>query len=52
MAYLRDARVITTSILKDRTDDPPLLSAFCQWMRQQRGTCEVTLSDYSRYLRE
>ena len=52
MAYLRDARVITTSSLKGRTDDPPLLSAFCQWMRQQRGTCEVTLSDYSRYLRE
>ena len=52
MAYLRDARIITTSTLKDRVDDPVLLSAFCQWMRQQRGTCEVTLSDYSRYLRD
>lgn len=52
MAYLRDARIITTSTLKDRVDDPVVLSAFCQWMRQQRGACEVTLSDYSRYLRE
>jgi len=52
MAYLRDARIITTSTLKDRVDDPVLLSAFCQWMRDQRGTCEVTLSGHRRYLRE
>lgn len=52
MAYLREARIITISTLKDRVDDPVLLSAFCQWMRQQRGACESTLSDYSRYLRE
>jgi len=52
MAYLRDARIITTSTLQDRVDDPVQLSAFCQWMRQQRGTSETTLSGYSRYLRE
>jgi site-specific recombinase XerD len=52
MAYLRDARVIASPTSKDRVDDPVLLSAFRHWMRQQRGTCETTLSGYSRYLHE
>src|SRR5579864_6279091 len=35
LTYLRDARIITKRSIKP--DDPVLLSAFCQWMRQQRG---------------
>src|SRR5262249_26349063 len=31
---------------------PSPITAFCQWMHQQRGTCESTLSNYTRHLRE
>jgi site-specific recombinase XerD len=31
---------------------PPLIAGFCQWMHQQRGTCESTLSNYTRHIRE
>src|SRR5207302_5076970 len=32
--------------------DPALLLAFCQWMRQQRGATDLTLHQYSIYIRE
>lgn len=31
---------------------PPLLVSFCEWMRQQRGTCESTLSNYAIHICE
>lgn len=31
---------------------PPLITGFCQWMRQQRGTCTATLANYEVHLRE
>jgi integrase/recombinase XerD len=43
LAHLRDAGIITASAITKVVDDPVLLSAFCQWMRQQRGSCEATL---------
>src|ERR1019366_7496672 len=32
--------------------DPVLLVAFRGWMRQQRGTCDATLYNYSLHLRD
>jgi site-specific recombinase XerD len=50
---LRDARIVTTTpAMKDAVPDPALLSAFCRWMREQRGTCEATVSNYGRHSRE
>jgi len=50
LTYLRDARIITKRSIKPH--DPALLSAFCQWMHQQRGICDVTLHNYSIYIGE
>lgn len=52
LSYLQEARIITASAIKDPVDDPVLLSGFCQWMRQQRGTCDATLYNYSIHIRE
>jgi integrase/recombinase XerD len=52
LTYLRDAQMISASALHDAVQDPVLFSAFSQWMRQQRGTCAATLSNYRRPIRE
>lgn len=52
LTYLRDTRVITLPSVEPHVQEPALLSAFYQWMRQQRGTCEVTLQNYSVHIRE
>lgn len=45
LSYLRHAEVITTPVAA-APHAPALLIAFEQWMRQQRGTSEVTLDKY------
>jgi hypothetical protein len=52
LTYLRDARVITLPSVEPHDQEPALLSAFYQWMRQQRGACEATLQNYSVHMRE
>jgi integrase/recombinase XerD len=42
--YLRSTGSLTASI--EPNQDPPLLVAFRQWMRQVRGTCDRTLYYY------
>lgn len=42
--YLRSTGLLTVSI--EPNQDPPLLVAFRQWMRQQRGSCDSTLHLY------
>jgi integrase/recombinase XerD len=44
--YLRHAGVVATPGTPPAPQDPALLIAFGQWMRQQRGTSEVTLAKY------
>jgi hypothetical protein len=39
LRYLRDCGIIGVFTNKDPIQDPVLLSAFCRWMRDQRGTC-------------
>jgi integrase/recombinase XerD len=50
VSHLRDVGVIAAPASNDR-EDPDLLSLFNQWMRQQRGTCSATLSNYGIHLR-
>jgi integrase/recombinase XerD len=52
LTYLQDTRIITLPSVEPPVHDPAPLLAFCQWMHQQRGTCDVTLSAYSIYIRE
>lgn len=52
LTHLRDARIITLSSVQPPVHDPALLSAFCQWMHRQRGSCDRTLYTYSIHIRE
>ena len=53
LRYARFADIVTT---RGRTEevivDPALLVAFGGWMRQQRGTCDATLYNYSLRVRD
>jgi len=51
LTYLREARIIALHA-QPPVHDPALLLAFCQWMRQQRGATDLTLHQYSIYIRE
>ena len=50
LTYLRNARICTS--VDPPIHDPDLLSAFRQWMRQQRGAGDATLRNHSIYIRE
>jgi len=52
LKQLRGAGVITGSVADPTGQDPILLTAFCQWMRQHRGTCDLTLYNYSLSIRD
>lgn len=47
--FLRHLQAINEPAIKERAatvSDPPLSDEFCQWMRVQRGTNELTLKNY------
>jgi len=46
LSHLRGAGVITARVVDVPPPDPALYTAFCEWMRQQRGTCDRTLYNY------
>jgi integrase/recombinase XerD len=50
--YSRCADLVTTRVVEQVVADPDLLVSFCAWMRQQRGTCNATLYNYSLHLRD
>lgn len=50
--HIRDAGIISAVAVEKTADDPPLLSAFCHWMRQLRGVCEGTLYNYRIHIRK
>lgn len=52
LKHLRDAGVIIAPVAEPTTQDPDLLTEFCQWMRQQRGTSDPTLNNYSPSIRD
>jgi site-specific recombinase XerD len=49
--YLRRTGVLTGPIQEESIEAPALLVSFGRWMRQQRGTCDATLQNYSLDLR-
>ena len=51
LRHLRATGVITACVTDVSQPDPVLVMAFCQWMRQQRGTGDQTLANYSRPIR-
>src|SRR5262245_10843052 len=52
LRYARFADIVTTRIAEETIVDPALLRSFCDWMRQQRGTCDATLYGYSIPIRD
>jgi site-specific recombinase XerD len=52
LRYARFADIVTTRGVQEVVVDPVLLVAFRGWMRQQRGTCDATLYNYSLHLRD
>ncbi|MET0165423.1 MAG: site-specific integrase, partial [Vicinamibacterales bacterium] len=52
LMHLQDAGLIDRSAVESPVATQLLIAGFCQWMHQQRGTCESTLSNYTRHLRE
>jgi integrase/recombinase XerD len=50
--YLRRADVLIAPVSQESIEDPALLISFRRWMRQLRGTCDVTLDNYNLPLRD
>lgn len=52
LEHLRGSGVIATPVIESTVQDPVLFTEFCQWMRQQRGTSDLTLYSYSLSIRD
>lgn len=52
LKHLRSAGIITAPVIESTAQDPVLLTEFCQWMHQQRGTGDLTLYNYSLSIRD
>jgi hypothetical protein len=52
LEHLQDMGAIEAPAVQPTSAAHPLISGFCQWMRQQRGTCTSTLSIYEAHIRE
>jgi integrase/recombinase XerD len=50
LRYLQDAAIVASAV-EQAPSGPALFIAFCQWMRDQRGTCESTLANYGVHIR-
>ena len=51
LKHLRRAGAISATD-QPRAQDPDLLTAFREWMRQQRGACDLTICRYSLSIRD
>ena len=52
VAYVNGADVNVGRAREPAPRDPVLLALFCEWMREQRGTADRTLDDYTIVLRD
>ncbi|MBI4249840.1 MAG: tyrosine-type recombinase/integrase [Elusimicrobia bacterium] len=50
--HLEEAGIIKLAVVASRVPNRALMVAFCQWMRERRGTCESTLYNYGVHIRE
>jgi len=51
LTHLQQKGVTKAATAASGPSDPALLSGFCQWMHDQRGTCEATVSLYRPHIR-
>lgn len=52
LRHLEDIGTLTPVAAERHRSDSPLLCDFQDWMHRQRGTCERTLDNYGRHIRE
>jgi site-specific recombinase XerD len=52
LTHLQESGVIEAPVVDTTVPSSPLITGFCQWMRQLRGTCSSTLSNYEIHLRK
>jgi site-specific recombinase XerD len=52
LGHLQDVGAIEVPAVEPALSMSPLIAGFCQWMRQQRGTCTSTLSTYEAHVHE
>ena len=52
LTHLQDVGLIDGSAADSTVVTPSSITAFRQWMQQQRGTCESTVSNYEVHLRK
>jgi len=52
LKHLGSAGITTVPVIDSATQDPVLLTEFCQWMHQHRGTSDLTLYNYSLSIRD
>lgn len=50
--HLQCVGVVSSRLIEQTVQESPLLTAFCEWMRQRRGTSEPTLYNYGLPLRD
>jgi site-specific recombinase XerD len=51
LMHLQDVGLIDRSTVDSTVVTPSLIKGFRQWMQQQRGTCESTVSNYEVHIR-
>ncbi|MDB4264801.1 tyrosine-type recombinase/integrase [bacterium] len=52
LKHLRSSGIITAPVIESTAQVPILVTEFCQWMHQQRGTGHFTLYNYSLSIRD
>lgn len=51
LRYLQETAIVASAVERG-VPGPALFIAFCQWMRDQRGTCDSTLANYGVHIRK
>ncbi len=52
LKYLRNAGISNALVMESTSQDPVLVTEFCLWMRQQRGTRDSALHNYNHFIRQ
>ena len=52
LGYARGAGIVMKRMAEKSMVEPALVTSFGRWMRQQRGTCDATLYNYSLHVRD
>lgn len=52
LKYLRSGGISNALVMESTSQDPVLVTEFCLWMRQQRGTRDRALHNYNHFIRQ